>query len=225
MASKHFIPRADGQFDNWQGNFSDYAADHREALGISEGDVSKLASLQKAWETDYRAVTAARDAWQSAVAAKEASRSEYIALIRTLATQLRARTSLTDAQRAALGLTLPNANATPDGAPQTAPLFSIDTSQRLQHSVDFFDSETPTRRAKPRGILAAEIRIAIRPAGASPPTDPAAYAFRGIHTRSPATISFEGADGGQTAHYQLRWLNTRGQAGPFSALGSATVTA
>lgn len=225
MASRHFIPRADGAFDSWQGNFAAYAAEHAESLGLSGGDVSKLASLRKAWENDYRTATSARDAWQAAVAEKEMARAEYVALIRTLATQMRARPSLTDAQRAALGLTMPNANATPDGPPAGAPRFSIDAAERLQHLIDFYDADTPTRRAKPPGILAAEIRVAIRPVGEPAPTDINTYAFRGIHTRTPAVITFNGIDGGQTAHYQLRWINTRGQAGPFSALGCATILA
>jgi len=34
-----------------------------------------------------------------------------------------------------------------------------------------------------------------------------------------------GPDGGKTAHYMVRWLSTRGEAGPWSATASATAGA
>ena len=43
--------------------------------------------------------------------------------------------------------------------------------------------------------------------------------------RTPAMAEFTGPDGGKTAHYMLRWLSTRGEAGPWSETASATVGA
>jgi hypothetical protein len=42
--------------------------------------------------------------------------------------------------------------------------------------------------------------------------------------KSP-TAEFTGPDGGKTAHYMLRWLSTRGEAGPWSETASATIGA
>ncbi len=36
---------------------------------------------------------------------------------------------------------------------------------------------------------------------------------------------YSGADGGQTAHYMLRWVNTTGEKGPWSETASATIGA
>ena len=35
-------------------------------------------------------------------------------------------------------------------------------------------------------------------------------------TRTPKTISFDAADGGNNANYLLRWLNSNGETGPCS---------
>ena len=43
--------------------------------------------------------------------------------------------------------------------------------------------------------------------------------------RTPAVAEFTGPDGGKTAHYMVRWLSTRGEAGPWSETASATVGA
>ena len=230
MGGRHYIPKADGSFDGWQRNFYDYAVAHAQALGLTTKEMDALHDEQKQWEIAYAAAVAARDAWQSAVAKKDARRAAYTAMIRRLAAQLRADPTITDAQRAALGLTAPDGNAIPTGAPETAPRFTIDTSQRLRHTLHFSDQATPTRRAKPRGVFAAEVYAALTAPGVAAPTDMHAYQFKGLFTRTPAVVAYGGAarDGanapaGQTAHYVVRWINTRGEAGPMSATGSATV--
>jgi len=37
------------------------------------------------------------------------------------------------------------------------------------------------------------------------------------------TIDFPAADGGKNAHYLLRWVNSKGDKGPWSETASATV--
>ncbi|NUQ10425.1 MAG: hypothetical protein HUU24_15360, partial [Phycisphaerae bacterium] len=44
-------------------------------------------------------------------------------------------------------------------------------------------------------------------------------------TRTPYLATFDGADGGKPAHYMLRWINTKGQPGPWSETATATVGA
>lgn len=46
-----------------------------------------------------------------------------------------------------------------------------------------------------------------------------------LDTRIPAVTEFTGPDGGQTPRYMLKWLSTRGEAGPWSETASATIWA
>ena len=39
------------------------------------------------------------------------------------------------------------------------------------------------------------------------------------------TDAHSAADGGQTAHYMLRWVSTSGEKGPWSETASATIGA
>jgi hypothetical protein len=50
---------------------------------------------------------------------------------------------------------------------------------------------------------------------------------RFLDTSSTASfvVEYEGADGGKTAHYMLRWVNSRKEKGPWSQTVSATITA
>jgi len=232
MSQHDYIPRPDADFDAWAASFMDYAAKHQAALGLRDATLEELHQLQKNWDTDYEAAVAARAAWRAAAAAKQNRRASFVAALRRVAAQLRGTPEVTDAQRAALGLTVPDLTPTAVGAPVSAPRGAVDTAQRLQHALVVTDEAAPTRRAKPAGVFGVEVRVALRPAGAPLPADLDAYLFVGVFTRSPATLIYDGATpglpadaGGQTAHYQLRWLNQRGQPGPWGQVVSATVGA
>ena len=81
---------------------------------------------------------------------------------------------------------------------------------------------TRTRKAKPAGAMGAEIWVKIGP---TPPVDPSELTFLAVDTRTPYTTDFDGADGGKQAHYMLRWVNTRGETGPWSETATATIGA
>jgi hypothetical protein len=139
--------------------------------------------------------------------------------------RLQASAAVSDAERANLGITIPDAQPTPAGPPTTAPVARVEAAARLRHVINFADAATPTKKAKPAGVNGAEIWLALTAAGVAPPADPAAYRFVALDTRTPYTLDFDGADGGKSAHYMLRWVNTRGEKGPWSATASVTVGA
>lgn len=57
------------------------------------------------------------------------------------------------------------------------------------------------------------------------PTDPSQLSFLALDTASPYVAEYDGADAGKTAHYMLRWVNTREEKGPWSQTVSATIPA
>ncbi len=102
---------------------------------------------------------------------------------------------------------------------------TVDFSKRLRHTLRYVDEATPTRRARPRGVIGAEVWVKVTTPGDPPPSDPGELTFLLLRTRTPAVAAFTGPDGGKTAHYMLRWLSTRGEAGPWSETASATIGA
>lgn len=114
--------------------------------------------------------------------------------------------------------------------PSTRPLVRVDTSQRLLHTLRFSDESTPTRRRKPHGVLGAEVWVALAAPHDPPPLltfageNPAgAFRFLSVNARGTLQTDFTTAEAGQTAYYALRWLNTRGETGPWSEVAAATV--
>ena len=107
----------------------------------------------------------------------------------------------------------------------TRPVGIVDTSQRLRHEIRFTDESTPTSRAKPKGIMGCEIWVKVTAAGQAPPASADELSFVTLDTASPYTAEYDGADGGMTAHYMLRWVRKNGDKGPWSETVSATITA
>jgi hypothetical protein len=220
--STDFIPRPDADFNAWQVNFVTYANANLANLGLGLSDLTPIIAAQPPWTTSFTAHIAAQANAQAARATKDGNRTALETLIRALVRRLQASLSVSDAERAALGITVPDAGATAAATPTTRPLCEVDTSQRLRHTIDFTDESTPTRKAKPAGVLGAEIWVKIGP---TPPVDPGELTFLAVDTRSPYTRDYPGSEGGKQAHYMLRWVNTRGETGPWSETATATIGA
>ncbi len=217
-----YIPAADAAFDSWGTNFVNYITANFAALGLAAADIVAVGTAQATWAVAYPALAAAQSAAQASRQTKDDTRMALETEIRSLTRLLQASPAVDDAERAAMGITVPDTVATAAAVPATRPLVTVDTSQRLRHVIGFADEATPTRKAKPKGVMGAEIWVKI---GDPPPTDPNELSFLSVDSRTPYTADYPGADGGKTAHYMLRWVNTNGDKGPWSETASATIGA
>ena len=218
-----YVPRGDAEFNAWQQNFVAYITANAAALGLDPiVDIPPVATAATQWETDFAAHVAAQAAAQAATQTKAASRAAAIVFIRALVARLQASADVDDAERAAMGITVPDTVPTPTGPPTSRPLVTVDCSNRLQHTIGFMDELTPTRKAKPAGVLGAEIWVKV---GDPAPVDPNELNFLALDTGTPYTTDYPGANGGQPAHYMLRWVSKGGDKGPWSETATATITA
>jgi len=124
--------------------------------------------------------------------AKDDGRAGLTAAIRPLVRRLQASSVVNDAEKAALGITVPQQPA-PIGPPATAPVCNIMCGARLQHTLDFADETTPTRKAKPAGVLGVEIRNHV---GTAPPAGEEHLRFVAVDTNAPFVVNYTSADGG-----------------------------
>lgn len=63
--------------------------------------------------------------------------------------------------RAALGITVRDTTPTPAPAPTTRPVVTVDSGQRLLQVIHFSDEVSPTRKAKPKGAMGAEVWVKV----------------------------------------------------------------
>ena len=216
-----YIPQADPAFHVMFIAFKDWCAANGAAKGLSAGEVTALTGAFDDWNDAYTAHQAAQTAAGTARLAKDAAREAAETLMRAAARKLQASPTVTDMDRNAAHLTVA-AGRTAAPVPTTRPLVMVDAGQRLQHTIHFKDETTPGTRKKPQGVQGVEVWCA---KGPNPPTSPGQCLLLAMDTNSPYVVTYDGEDAGQIAHYMLRWVNTRGEFGPWSETVSATIGA
>ncbi len=112
-----YIPRADGTFDTWQHHFGIYVTAHFLELGLTVEEVTGLKKVMLPWRSAFEAHGAARAAAKAARIAKTDRRGDYERTIREVVRRIQSNEAVTDAQRAALGITVRDAEPTPAPAP------------------------------------------------------------------------------------------------------------
>lgn len=216
-----YIPGPDANFQAWQANFVAYANANLAALGLVAADMTPVTLAQTAWNVAFPAHVTAAAAAKAAKQTKDDARASYVALIRPLVRRLQASSVVSDAEKASLGITVA-ATPGPIGPPTTAPICSIECGNRLQQTLRFVDSATPTRKAKPAGVLGVEIWNKV---GGEPPASEADLRFVAVDTNAPYVMSFPVEDGGKTNYVWLRWVSPTGERGPWSEQAQATIAA
>ena len=220
-----YIPAADYEFQSWANNLLGYANDHLVELGLTASDVSDLLAMQTDFDDRITAHSAARTAAQSARQAKDDSRDAFKSAIRQFVRGLQASPDVDDAERAGLGITvMEKTHARDASALMTRPVGMAGTAQRLQHEIRFYNEATPTRRAKPAGVMGCEIWVKLTASGEPAPVSADELSFVTLATATPYVAKYDGIDGGRMAHYMLRWVNGSNR-GPWSETISATITA
>lgn len=214
-----YLPGPDADFQAWVANFATYAAANLAALGLTAGDLTPVTGAQSAFATNFAGHIAAKQAAMAAKQGKDEARRNLTNAIRPLVRRLQASTQVSDAEKAALGITVPSTPA-PIGPPTTSPVVVVECGNRLQHTLRFVDSATPTRKAKPAGVLGCEIWMKV---GEAPPATEEELRFVAIDTAAPYTVTFNSPDGGKNAYYWLRWVNPTGERGPWSEQAVATI--
>lgn len=219
--STDYIPRSDAEFDRWQQTLLQHLGKDKAKYNVADATLTALGDAQTGWTNALNNHTNAQANAEAMRQAKDTARREFEAQLRAQARQVQNSPATTDADRAALGLTVPSTSRTPVAAPTTRPVAQVDTSQRLRHTISFTDEQTPTTRRKPDGVRGCEIWVKV---GDPAPTDPAQLRFLALDTASPYVAEYDGAHANQIAHYMLRWLSSRGEHGPWSQTVSATIT-
>lgn len=221
MSNSDFIPRSDGDFNLWQGTLIEYVALNLVTWGISEPDFTVLKSKQSVWEPAFAKASNKQNRTSADVLAKDEAYEDYVGAIRPFVAEWLANNSkVTDSDRARMGLTVKSGTRTPKAKPTSSPVGSIDFSVRKQHSINFHDETSSHSKAKPEGVHGCEIYMKV---DGEAPKLVSEMMYLATCTASPYIATFDGTQAGKTVYYWLRWVNTRGETGPWSSVVSANV--
>jgi hypothetical protein len=216
-----YIPQNDAEFNLWQVSLVEFVESRQSDWGISPDDLVALKNKQSIWNAAFAKASSKQNRTSADVQAKDDARSSYVKDLRGFVAQwLASNAKVTNSDRERMGLTVKSGTRTPVPAPITLPVGSIDFSIRLQHTISYSDEATPRSKAKPAGVHGCEIWMKIDGAA---PVDASELSYVATDTSSPYTVNFEGKYAGKMVYYWLRWVNTRGEHGPWGSTISAMV--
>ncbi len=218
-----YIPQGDAEFNDWFNTFYTSVSGDLAGWDMVAAELVPITNAKNKWDTDYSAHKAEVEIAKGKRETKDNSKDAAQDVVRPFVRAKQENSAVLPETKLAGGVPVRDTTRSPIPAPTTPPVITrVDTSQRLRHIIHWSDSTTPTSKAKPSGAHGAEIRVKI---GGPPPTGPDECEFIALDTATPHLIEFDAADAGKTAHYMLRWVNAKGDPGPWSATVSATIGA
>ena len=217
----NYIPRSDIKFNLWQGNLMKEVQPKLTDWNIPEGDFNVLKSVQDNWNISFTKSSNKNNRTSADVQAKNDARKVYEKQLRGFVAQwLTSNSKIPNGDRERMGITIKSRTRTAVPKPVTIPVGDVDFSIHMQHTLHFRDDSTPHRKAKPAGTHGCEIWMKL---GGDAPRDANELSYIITATRTPFVKTFDGNDAGKRVYYQFRWVNTRGEQGPWSNVISAMV--
>jgi hypothetical protein len=221
MTQSSFIPTGDAEFNLWQGALITIVQANATAWGILAADITALVAQQALWAAAFAKASNKQNRTAADVQGKADAREAFETSLRKFIAQwLSNNTRVPNSERQRMAITVKTGTRTAAPVPSTSPVATIDFSTRLQHTINFADEGTPRSKAKPAGVHGCEVWAKV---SAEAPKDASEFTFLATDTATPYVATFDSADIGKTAWYMLRWVNTRGERGPWSSTFSAMV--
>ena len=216
MRNEGLFPSRESEKNTYYNLCVPYLVENMVRLNVSDENKELITEGLDAWNDWYIKSTNVEARTKSIVANKDAA-------MRTLETSLRKvygdipQSALTLDDRNLLHLEERSTTHTPSPIPTTYPLVKVNNNIRLEHTISFTDEDG--KHGKPKSIKGCQVWYK----EGEPVLSVKELRFLGTDTSSPYLVKYDVTDAGKMIHYWLRWENTRGETGPWSAVVSATV--
>ncbi len=191
------------------------------AASVQASAAANIAALTDAWSTAYSPVLSPATKTSQTVAAKDTARIIVTSHIRTYAQFIANSPGVGSDMKKALGLNPRTSPPRPITAPLTFPVLAVQSGSPLAAILRYRDSANGVSgKAKPYGVTQCQIFGAV---SATPSADRAALPLFATVTKSPFTLNFTAAQGGQQFYCAARWMTRTALAGPWSQVVNFTV--
>ena len=214
------MPSADGDFSAFANNVVTTVSADPATYGLTPEAIAELTEKVNAWDASYAEKVSQQESAKAATISKDQARYEAAEVIRALNKQIQGDRKVSDAKKADAGFPVYKSTKTPKPIPTKAPIAKIEACAVREHFLRFSDSIDPHSRMRPDGVTGVEIWVYC---GAEVPVDDDQYQMYATSTRMNATVNFNADQAGKTAYYHFRFVNSRGQVGPWSMVYSSTV--
>ncbi|MDR1678970.1 MAG: hypothetical protein LBR81_04250 [Prevotellaceae bacterium] len=221
MVRQDYIPRSHGDFYVWQGDFHTRLSEKLSSFNIDEEKLKTLTETKSKYEQAFQQASSAGGANRADRLERDKCEAEYKSVIRGFVNgYLRFNSNVSDSDRRYLGLTVADNKPTPAAVPSTHPVLRIDFSESRQHTLHITD-EAKTGKAKPAGVKECEIWYAIAD---EEPVNDSELRYAGSSSKANFLVTFDLSQRGKKVYYNARWVNTRGERGPWGEFENAIIT-
>lgn len=210
-----YIPSKDAELDVWCENFATYIKGDPAAYGLSAADAVVIENQYIIFHDAYVAAVNPSTRTKLTVAEKDGEKVTLLQIVRSYAAQIRANQGVSDQAKAAIGLNIPDPTPTPIPVPTSTPELSITLCSNSVHQLSVSDSLTPTKKAKPYGVVGCQLVALETTSPSNAPMESAPTLA--IVTTADYAINTAPMTPGKWAHYRARWFNRRGEFGPWGA--------
>lgn len=211
-AAPPYIPNKNADLYTWTQNYRDTVTATPAAFGLVSADVTAITNSANAFLASYDLANDPATRTPVSINAMNADKFSWKQLARTYSAQIRLNPGVTDANKLALGLNLPNFTPSPIPAPISWPILSFVSASALTHVLTSKDSSMPAGKFKPFG--AQQLQLVGKPA-----TTPTGLADDlptvSFETKTPMQIVWDPGDLGKQVRYYGRWVTRKGLVGPW----------
>ena len=224
MATHDYIPRDEAGRVAWLLHFAGWMTTNGAGHGFTPAEIATLNTDVNDANTAVADTVNKEADFRAAVVSKQEAIGGAIHLSREDVRRLQADPTMTNADRAAAGITVPDAGPTPASAATvhelTPPECALDWSKRLQVTVHFgLNPHDEHRNARPAGTLGAQIQYH----RGGLPTMESEWANLDIDTESPY-IHILHEDTPTTYAYRACWVDKKLNHGPYGDPAVCTVS-
>ena len=219
-----YIPTTDPEKILWMLEFAAWLVANGAAHGFTPAEIAAFQAEVSVAQDALNAHIAAQDAARAATVNKNDTIGAAVATARDYAQKLQHDLSMTDAERAAAGISVPDGTATATSADTVAelepPLLLLDFSIRHQVTIHWGPNPGNERQnAKPHGVMGCEVQYA---QGALPEQE-TGWISLGLDTASPM-LHHVTETTPPTFYYRARYVDKKLNYGNFGDPVECTVS-
>lgn len=213
-----YLPTREAELLTFCTSFDEQINNTPEAFGLTAAQAANYSTLFTAFAAKYQAANDGTTRTPAVIAAKNTAKEALITDTRKLAKLIQATPSVTDEQRAGLGLHIPSDERIPVPVPSTKPVIEIKDIDGHLVYLRLHDN-TDTANRKPEGVAGAVLYTFV---GESAPTSVDDWKWNGTTSKLNATIEFDpDLEPGTKVWITAAWANAKletGQACPAVSL-------
>lgn len=215
------IPTKDADVNAFSTQVSNYLNTGTNAtrLGVDTNQVKGLGTDKADWDKYYPLSQDPNTRTKLITSHKDSAKKQLRKRIKQIFDDIPA-SKLTDDDKAVFGMVINGQSGnTSKAQPDVAPQSKLTHKNNLEHRFNFYNPATG-KAGKPEGVHAVEVWRKIE---GDAPTDEKELLYVGYSTRNPYIVVYTLADAGKKIHYMLRYVNSKGEPGPWSGVISSIV--